>query len=387
MKKNLFFALFACVVLAFVGCEPTPENKAEITVTPDSLSIGVGDMEKITATVAPVGTQLSIQWTSSDTTVVQVADGGIIIGTGVGTAVVTASAEGATPATCVVTVSYDVVYERFEFSDYGLFGMSEAEPIQMVPNTEQYVKFVSGDSAKCQIGYIALGVWDADIVSVGNTLTGAGNIMFVPMPMYVIVDKDPKWAEAYGQLVGGGGFIVAEIGDSIIPYVGLAGELIDVKSYGDFFKQDIASLYDESVEVDVNLYLNAFNGGAEMYFVNYDENYNTYNTATVAYAEFYDSSEGLEYYAEVKWLDYLNPGRWFGLAVNMDEAGYPTSVVEPYDLDILEYTYTNMEIIPDEEEEPAEASAKGKYYIMDNKRVHLDMDVKTILETRKMYKK
>jgi hypothetical protein len=46
-----------------------------------------------------------------------------------------------------------------------------------------------------------------------------------------------------------------------------------------------------------------------------------------------------------------------------------------------------MEITPDEEEEPAEASAKGKYYIMNNKRVHLDMDVKTILETRKMYKK
>jgi hypothetical protein len=146
-------------------------------------------------------------------------------------------------------------------------------------------------------------------------------------------------------------------------------------------------MYDESVAVDANLYLNSFNGGAEMYFVNYDEDYNTYNTATVAYAELYDSEEGLQYYAEVEWLDYLNPGRWFGLAVNTDEAGYPTSVVEPYDLAILKYTYTNMEITPDEEEEPAEASAKGKYYVMNNKRVHLDMDVKTILETRKMYKK
>ena len=387
MKKNVFFALFACVVLAFVGCEPTPENKAVITVAPDSLTIGVGDMEKLSAAITPVGTQLTIQWTTSDSTVVQVADGGIIIGTGVGTAVVTASAEGATSGTCVVNVSYDVVYERFEFSDYGLFGMSEAEPIMMVPNTEQYVKFVSGDSAKCQIGYIALGVWDADIVSVGNTLTGAGNIMFVPMPMYVIVDKDPKWASAYGQLVGGGGFVVAEVGDSIIPYVGPAGKMIDLQSYGDFFKQAVANMYDESVAVDANLYLNAFNGGAEMYFINYDEEYNTYNTATVAYAELYDSEEGLQYYAEVEWLDYLNPGRWFGLAVNTDEAGYHTSVVEPYDLAILKYTYTNMEITPDEEEEPAEASAKGKYYIMNNKRVHLDMDVKTILETRKMYKK
>lgn len=384
MKKSLFFALFACATLAFVGCEPKPEPQKDpvvITVTPDSLLLGVGNTEKITAVVTPSGTQVQITWTSDNENIVTVTPSGIVMAVGVGSANVIASAEGATADTCVVTVSNDAVYEAFEFSNYGFFG----ENIEMVDGTEGYIRFTSGDSALCQIGYVTLGVWDSEIVTIGNLLTGAGNILFVPMPMYVIVDSDPAWSQDYGALVGGGGFFIADIGDTIIPYVGKGGKLVDIQSYGDFFKQDIASWSNPDQEVDVNLYLNAFNGGAEMCFINYDaEKINpTYNTATVKYAEFYDSANGLEYYAEVEWLDYLNPGRWFGLAVEMDETGYPTSVIEPYDVRVVEYTYTNMEI----EETPTEVSAKGNHYIINPERVHIGKDIKTILNTNRMYKK
>ena len=112
MKKNLFFALFACATLAFVGCEPTPNQptngddttKVVITVTPETLLLGVGDTEKLNAVVEPAGTQITITWTSDDEEVVTVAPSGIVIATGVGTANVIASAEGATADTCVITV-------------------------------------------------------------------------------------------------------------------------------------------------------------------------------------------------------------------------------------------------------------------------------------------
>jgi hypothetical protein len=278
-----------------------------------------------------------------------------------------------------VTVTYDALYETFAFSDYGFF----SEPY-MIPNTEEYVTFMSGDSALCQLAYLELGFWGTEIVTVGNTLTGADNIMFVPIPMYILVDQSPQWKDDFGGLVGSGAYFIAEIGDTIIPYVGNASALVDVQSYGDYFKQVIANMYDKNVTVDSVLYdEKAFNGGAEMFFMNYDELYSTYRTATVKYAEFYPSAT-LEYYAEIEWLDYLNPGRLFGLAVEMDEEGIPLSVVEPYDVRTVSQICTNMEISLDE---PAESSAKSGYYIIDPARVHIGKDINTVLDAYKMYKK
>ena len=386
MKKNLFFALFACATLAFVGCEPTPEplkDPVVITVDPDTLLLGVGDTYKLNATIAPAGKQVTIAWTSDNEEVVTVAPSGIVIATGVGTANVIASAEGATADTCVINVTNDAVYENFAFSNYIFFAMSEEEPIVYVPNTEEYVVFTSGDSALCQIGYIALGVWGSEIVEVSGMLAGADNMMFVPMPMYILVDQSPTWKPYYGQLVGAGMFVITEVGDSIMPFVGNAGALVDVNSYGDFFKQNIAYMHDTTVNVDVNLYYNAFNGGAEMSFVNYDENYDTYNTAVVKYAEFHDTAEGLGYYAEIEWLDYLSPDRMFGLAVEVDAEGYPLSVIEPYDLRTIETVCTNLEL----EEDPAQVRAKNQFHIINPERVHMDMTIDKFLNTKKMYKK
>ena len=68
MKKNVFFAIFALAALVFVGCEPTPTptptpedpttEGVVITVTPETLLMAAGDEQKLTATVAPQGTQL-----------------------------------------------------------------------------------------------------------------------------------------------------------------------------------------------------------------------------------------------------------------------------------------------------------------------------------------
>ena len=147
MKKNLFFALFACATLAFVGCEPTPgpvTDPVVITVDPDTLLLGVGDTYKLNATIAPAGTQVTIAWTSDNEEVVTVAPSGIVIATGVGTANVIASAEGATADTCVINVTNDALYDNFVFSDYALFATNEG--IQLIPGSETVVELGIGET-------------------------------------------------------------------------------------------------------------------------------------------------------------------------------------------------------------------------------------------------
>ena len=72
-----------------------------VTVKPTTITIPVGGLETIKATIAPVGTAYT--WASSDTDVVTVSDG-VIKGIGAGTANVTITAGGVT-ATTAVTVT------------------------------------------------------------------------------------------------------------------------------------------------------------------------------------------------------------------------------------------------------------------------------------------
>ena len=136
MKKNVFFALFALAALVFVGCDPntptptpTPDDPTTegvvITVTPETLLMAAGDEQKLTATVAPQGTQLQITWTSDNQEVATVNAAGIVTAVAPGTANIIASAEGATADTCVVTVSNDAVLDNFVLGGYGLFGYPE----------------------------------------------------------------------------------------------------------------------------------------------------------------------------------------------------------------------------------------------------------------------
>ena len=139
MKKSLFFALFACATLAFVGCEPKPEPDPQkdpvlITVTPDTLNLGVGDTEKLAAVVAPSGTQVQITWTSDNEEVVTVTPSGIVLATGIGTANVIASAEGATSDTCLVNVTNTAILDEFVLGGYGFFG--DMNPSTLVPGTD-----------------------------------------------------------------------------------------------------------------------------------------------------------------------------------------------------------------------------------------------------------
>lgn len=77
-----------------------------VTVTPDTVELGVGDQSTLDVTVAPPEAQQSIIWKTSDPLVATVLQG-TVTAVGEGTATITAQSvrTGAQTATCVVTVT------------------------------------------------------------------------------------------------------------------------------------------------------------------------------------------------------------------------------------------------------------------------------------------
>ena len=97
---------FEATCAVTVTAAPVPVTG--VSLNKDSLALGVGDSETLTATVAPDNaTNQAVTWTSSDSTVATVDQNGVVTALARGTAVITATAadgSGAS-ASCTVTVS------------------------------------------------------------------------------------------------------------------------------------------------------------------------------------------------------------------------------------------------------------------------------------------
>lgn len=127
MKK--FFGIAAAVLaaLAVLSCEkqPAPEESVSLTLNEESLEMTVGDTFVLEAEVTPGGSDLELQWESSDPETVSVEDG-VVSALKEGEAKVTVSV-GEASAECVVTVLPlpapkvgDYLYEDGTWSDGGL---------------------------------------------------------------------------------------------------------------------------------------------------------------------------------------------------------------------------------------------------------------------------
>ena len=100
--KKCILSLIVVATLALVGCEPPVQP--EITVEPTTLNLLVGDTSVLSATITPTEIVAEIVWSSSNAEVATVDANGVVVAVAEGTANITASIEGADPATCVVTV-------------------------------------------------------------------------------------------------------------------------------------------------------------------------------------------------------------------------------------------------------------------------------------------
>lgn len=111
MRKNLLnLCGWILAVFCLVGCggnddlKPAVIEVTSVTLSSTELSMTVGDIRTLTATVAPSdATDKSVTWKSSDTSVATVSSSGEVQATGAGNAVITATA-GTQSATCRITV-------------------------------------------------------------------------------------------------------------------------------------------------------------------------------------------------------------------------------------------------------------------------------------------
>lgn len=381
MKKNVFFALFACAALVFVGCEPntptpTPDGgsttDAVISVTPETLLMAAGETQKLTATVAPQGTQLQITWTSDNQEVVTVSPAGIVTAVAAGQANIIASAEGATADTCVVTVSNDAVLDNFELGGMGLFGAP-----QLIPGTDTVV-----GEYNCQLAYFELLAWDANVVYVdGEGFAGDGYVIAADnFPVYVVLID----GEVAGYMGSQNGFFVSEEVKGVSPYAAPAGKMVDLQKYGDGWKGLYFATSDAEAEAAVESYTESQTGTQILEM--YDGQIYIYAAANVKYAQLLEDpeTEELYYNLDIEWYDFVNMDRWYGLActyVMNEEGKYEIeSFVEPYDLRVIDKEYANI---------PAqEVNAKGSTMTLTTKNLYLGQNpLGNIKNTKVMYKK
>ncbi|MBU3190273.1 cell wall-binding repeat-containing protein [Clostridium bowmanii] len=138
----------SCMVVVSQADTSISLNKASTALT-------IFGNETLIATVNQnTGTSQNVTWASSNTAIVQVANG-VIFGVGAGTAVITATSANATNiVSCVVKVTSPVISINLnKTSDYLTVGGSDVLTVSVNPptSTNQVVTWASSDTSKVQV--------------------------------------------------------------------------------------------------------------------------------------------------------------------------------------------------------------------------------------------
>ncbi len=398
MKKNLFIlALCAISTCFFAGCKGPEKGKDEpgtdikIEITPATLTLSVGESQKLNYKVTPVGTSVSVKWASNDASVVTVNQSGIIQAVAAGTATITASADNATSGTCVVTVSNDAVLNNFSFSDFSIFG----EITEVAGAPIQEVELKSGVTVKCKVVTgLYLYVWNSGLTFVNGTgFAGEGYIIMptTPLMMYqtaesVTLPSGETLKE--GKLIGTDYWAIEAMGENQKLYTTEAGYLADTAAYCTFWDKYVDYVTERDTTTDLEPLISAYQDahkGAILWSWNANKNatpliINVYGY--VKHAQFASADEGAEeailYTATIEWLDFVNEGRLMGLKTEGSDAAL--TIVHPYDMNTITKTYSN------ESGEVAEAVAAPKYVVIDEKHIHLgENPLRQVLESKSLY--
>ena len=385
MKKNVFFALFAIVALAFVGCEPPVEPvNYTVAINTTELTLELNGTQKLTATVTPATTAYSIVWSSDNQEVVTVNASGIVTAVGLGSATITATLQvpeddatvgNVVPGTCTINVTNDAALDNFALGGFALFKLGDA-----IPGTDTVLTISIGEVSVNLVNGIYY-VWDENVtLSPTGYLGGAGFMFQVDAPTYVITSGDYA-----GYYIGSADLVVDTIPEGVVaPYCGSYGYMADEQMYGDAWKAILAltdNATSEQVQAAGQLYYGS-QVGCQMFYIDFENDWEDYNYANVSYAYVYENEDGtLSYDLKLEWYDYVNPGRFYGLLAEFEtnEEGQqvPVGIVEPYDMRFINKQYVNMPV-----EEPAAAAAK----IMPKKMVSIKNAPKRTLDTYSFHK-
>ncbi len=127
----------SAVITASVGSKSisfnvnVPVRPTAVNISKTAMSINIGKVDQLSATVVPDGTGIGITWASSDTSVAQVSSDGYVTANGIGTCTITASAGSYASATCKVTVlspatAIDVTPASIDLEKGGTYQLSAA---------------------------------------------------------------------------------------------------------------------------------------------------------------------------------------------------------------------------------------------------------------------
>ena len=343
MKKYFLMATLALVTVALIGCKDKKSEETEdpgqqteqtvkVVLSQSELELAIGGEATLFATLSPAK-NLEITWTTSDAKIATVDAEGVVTGVAEGTATITASAEGATAATCTVTVVDPLT--QFAWAGCEIWGLVKDESKQpVILNPEKlFIHLNNGDSVACVIAQAFAFLWSEGIAENDEgRLEGTGYLAQLYIPVPVIAAESGPYAQYNGQFIGNGGMI----------------EIIDATTYTDdsLFMAPSAKLVDAAQQY---AYINGTSTepGITGSYVTYidldseDGDYYPYD-ALLGKGLYLQDEDELYYVSNVGWSDGL-----FGLAVKPDYSGF----VEPYQFaNFKGYQYRN---IPSESAAPA----------------------------------
>ena len=201
-----------------------------VTLNKTSASIGVGDTETLTATVAPANAlNKTVTWTSSNTSVATVSAAGVVTAVAAGSATITATTEdGSFTATCTVTVENVVTFDATKdkgdspLSKNGVSlacssgALSNGSEYRLYKNSETTISVTSGKITKIvftgvsgnpasgfgsQTGWTTdgnNGTWTGTASSVSFTASGA-QVRATTIAVTVATTATPTFSVAEGE--------------------------------------------------------------------------------------------------------------------------------------------------------------------------------------------
>lgn len=202
MRKKIFCALFVLtIILNLVGCTsnngPTEtteiSNVNNIFISKNQVELGVGESEQLIATVSPGNAQTILQWSSSNSDVVQVDQKGTLVGKKPGTAVITVQAENGVLAVCTVTVKIQMgaVTGVVTYNENGKHPDIGADVILISTNVKSL-------PSAARIGWEGV-IWPDGVYYTEVSADGTYTFNDVPVGTYYIVIQSENGFEWYAQ--------------------------------------------------------------------------------------------------------------------------------------------------------------------------------------------
>ena len=330
MKKYFLLALVAFASIALVSCKKDAaggdasgdgSTELKVVVNPKSADLTIGSQAKLRASLTPAKEGVTITFTSSNATVASVDNNGIVTALAEGTADIIASAEGATPDTCKVSVVDP--YDAFAWGNllYAKVGSEPLSPVYDYPAGDTVYHFQDF------MGVYYITDDNIEFVS-GVGLSGAGYTAIVEAPITVFADGQYKGEPITWEL----NFDNSYPKDSS----GVAGETYLGQDAAEWAKWLMDSTYiNDDIKVHVINYFDwdDESGENDIYYVGYIKN-----------GWLGDYSNGFFYQTNIVWFD-LNYSYYF-LKIAENEEG-KWDFVNPYEFgDTVEKYY---ELLPSRE--------------------------------------